>query len=338
MLPFFALEKDYDICYNKKQIIQEFFYMDSLKLSFEAVAPIFILMLLGYILKQSKIVGKTIFDGINKLIFNIFLPVLLFSNIYSTDIDKLLDIKLIMLTVFGILGIFAVGYFLVFIFTDSNDKRGVMLQGFFRSNVAFLGIPLMGYICHGKESGVFSLTIAIVVPIFNILAVICLERFRNGRLNMVKLLKGVISNPLIIGCAVGIVFLMTGLKLPTVINTAVSDVASIASPLAMVALGAGFTFKCIKSCLKELILTVMVKLIAVPLIMVSIAALLGFKGEALAAVLVIFGTPIAVSSYPMAKQMGGNEELSAQVVVVSSAACVLTLFIFIFALSRFGLI
>lgn len=312
--------------------------MESLTLSFEAVAPIFILMLLGYILNRIKIVGKAVFDGINKLIFNVFLPVLLFSNIYSTSIGDMLDPKLMFFSVLGVLFVFAIGYFLVLMLTDRNDKRGVMLQGFFRSNIAFLGIPLMGYICNGNETGLFSLMIAIIVPLFNILAVICLERFRNGKLDLIKLLKGVVTNPLIIGCATGILFLIIGIKLPSVIETAVNDVATIASPLAMITLGAGFTFKRIKGCLKEIIITVCAKLIIVPFIMVVIAYFLGFRGEALASVLVIFATPIAVSSYPMAKQMGGNEELSAQVVVISSAMCTVTLFIFIFALSYLGLI
>ena len=128
------------------------------------------------------------------------------------------------------------------------------------------------------------------------------------------------------------------IKLPSVIETAVNDTASIASPLAMISLGAGFTFKCIKSCLKEIIITVCAKLVIVPLLTVFAGYLAGFRGEALASILVIFATPVAVSSYPMAKQMGGNDELSAQVVVISSAFCTLTLFLYIFAMSYFKLI
>ncbi len=312
--------------------------MESLTLSFEAVAPIFLLMLLGYLLNKTKIVGKSVFDGINKLIFNVFLPVLLFNNIYSTKLDEIFEPRLMLFSVLGVLLIFTIGYFLVFILTDRDDKRGVMLQGFFRSNVAFLGIPLMGYICKGNETGLFSLLIAIIVPLFNILAVVCLERFRNGKLNFIKLLKGVVTNPLIIGCTVGVLFLLMGIKLPGVIETAVNDISSIASPLAMVVLGAGFTFRRIKGCIKEILITVCAKLIIVPLLIIVIAYFSGFRGEALASILVIFATPIAVSSYPMAKQMGGNEELSAQVVVISSAFCTLTLFIFIFALSSLGLL
>lgn len=312
--------------------------MESLILSFEAVTPVFLLMLLGYLLKQLKIGEKNIFDGINKLIFNIFLPILLFKNIYSTELGEVFDLKLITFSFLAVIAVFIIGFLAVFLLTDTNDKRGVMLQGFFRSNVAFLGIPLIGYISKGRDTGLFSLTIAIIVPLFNILAVICLERFRDGKPNPLKMLKGVVTNPLIIGCAAGILFLLLKIKLPSVIETAVNDTASIASPLAMISLGAGFTFKCIKSCLKEIIITVCAKLVIVPLLAVSAGYLAGFRGEALASILVIFATPVAVSSYPMAKQMGGNDELSAQVVVISSAFCTLTLFLFIFAMSYFKLI
>ncbi|MBR3933247.1 MAG: AEC family transporter [Clostridia bacterium] len=182
--------------------------MESLKLSFNAVLPIFILMLLGYFLKKIKITDKKGFDTINKLVFKVFLPILLFYNIYQSDIQSVFDIKLICFTIAGILVIFALGYFAVMIFTEDNNKRGVMLQGFFRSNFALLGLPLIGYIYGENSGGLPSLMLAIVIPLFNILAVITLERFCGGRneLKFLQLLKSIIKNPLIIGCLIGMFF------------------------------------------------------------------------------------------------------------------------------------
>lgn len=307
--------------------------MESLKLSFEAIMPIFLLMLLGYILKLLNVASKPVFDGINKLIFKVFLPILLFYNIYTTELSEVLDLKLIIFTVIGVLLIFVVGSFAVMGLTPSNPKRGVMLQGFFRSNFAILGIPIVNYVCGKQTSGLASLMVAIVVPMFNILAVICLERFRGGKLNILHMLKGIITNPLVIGCALGALFLALDWKLPSVVENAVIDLSGIASPLAMVVLGASFTFSSIKGRFRELCITVSAKLIVIPLIMLTAAVLLGFKGEALACILVTFGAPAAVSSFSMSQQMGGDEKLAAQVVVVSSALCLLTLFGWIFLLS-----
>ena len=311
--------------------------MDSLLLSVEAVTPIFLLMLLGYGLKQFKMATKDQFNAINRLIFKIFLPILLFYNIYKTDIGSIFDGKLVIFTVVTVLIVFGIGYGLVFLFTKENAKRGVMLQGFFRSNFAILGIPLVNYVCGDNAGGLSALMVAVIVPLFNVLAVITLERFRDGKIQIGKLLKGIVTNPLVIGCAVGAIFLLLDIQLPSLIETTVSDAASIASPLAIVVLGASFNFSTIKTSIKELAITVCTRLLIVPALAIATAVWLGFRGEALVCLMVAFGAPTAVSSFSMAQQMGGDEELAAQIVVFTSALCLFSLFGWIFLLSSLQL-
>ena len=311
--------------------------MDSLLLSVEAVTPIFLLMLLGYGLKQFKMATKDQFNAINRLIFKIFLPILLFYNIYKTDIGSIFDGKLVIFTVVTVLIVFGIGYGLVFLFTKENAKRGVMLQGFFRSNFAILGIPLVNYVCGDNAGGLSALMVAVIVPLFNVLAVITLERFRDGKIQIGKLLKGIVTNPLVISCAVGAIFLLLDIQLPSLVETTVSDAASIASPLAIVVLGASFNFSTIKTSIKELAITVCTRLLIVPALAIAAAVWLGFRGEALVCLMVAFGAPTAVSSFSMAQQMGGDEELAAQIVVFTSALCLFTLFGWIFLLSSLQL-
>ena len=311
--------------------------MESLLLSFRAVAPIFLLMLLGYLLRCTKVATKDHFNAINRLIFKVFLPILLFYNIYKTDLQMVFDLKLILFVVVSVLAVYGIGYGLVFLLTKPNNKRSVMLQGFFRSNFAILGIPLVDYLCGDAAGGLASLMVAIVVPLFNVLAVITFERFRGGKVKPGALVKGIVTNPLIIGCALGALFLLAGIPLPQFLESAVDDAASIASPLAIVALGASFNFSAIKGSLKELTVTVLTRLVIVPALAVAAAVALGFRGEALICLMVAFGAPAAVSSFSMAQQMGGDEDLAAQVVVFSSALCLLTLFGWIFLLSSLGL-
>lgn len=313
--------------------------MESLKLSFEAIAPVFLLMLLGYILKCLKITDKKGFDTVNKFVFNVFLPVLLFYNIYTTEAAQVFDLKLIMFTVIGVLAIFLLGYGAVFVLTKDNAKRGVMHQGFFRSNFAILGIPLVDYICRGNASGLTSLMVAVIIPVYNVLAVITLERFRggNGKTDIKRLIKGIVTNPLIIGCVIGIIFLAFNIKLPQIIEKSVDDVSSIATPLSIIVLGASFEFSKIKGSVKEIISVVLARLVIIPLVVVPVAVWFGFRGEALACILITFAAPIAVSSFSMAQQMGGDENLSAQTIVISSVACLFTLFLWIFSLSYLGL-
>ncbi len=313
--------------------------MESFNLSFNAIAPIFILMLLGYYLKRIKVVDKRGFGAINKLVFKVFLPVLLFYNIYKTDVGNVFDVKLVVFTIVCVIFVFVAGYFAALVFTKNNAKRGVMLQGFFRSNFAILGVPLVGYICGDNSGGLASMMVAVVIPVFNTLAVIALERFRGGssKLNLLRLIKGIITNPLIIGCLTGLVFFLIDIKLPAILEKSVKDISSIATPLSIIALGSEFEFSAVKESVKELVITVSARLVFVPMIILLAAVLNGFSGEALACILVTFGSPVAVSSFAMAQQMDGDEQLAAQLVVMSSAFCLITLFGWIFLLSYLNL-
>ena len=227
---------------------------------------------------------------------------------------------------------------LQFWFCQRKMPKEVLCFRDFSANYAILGVPLVNYIC-GGTSALAAVMVAVVIPVFNVLAVVALERFRKGnsKLNILKLLKGVVTNPLIIGSVLGLLFFTSGIKLPFVIEKSVKDIASIATPLSIIILGSVFEFSDIKGYLKEIIIVVSTRLVIVPLIVLTIAVYFGFAGEALACLLVVFASPIAVSSFAMAQQMDGDEKLAVQLVAISSALCLLTLFIWIFVLSYIGL-
>lgn len=301
--------------------------------------PIFILMAVGYFIKKIKLTDKKGFDVMNKVNFKLFLPLLLFNNIYSTKTAEIFDIKLVIFTIAAVFVVFLLGYPAVLLLTKENKKRGVILQGFFRANYAILGIPLVSYICGDKTSGIASLMVAVVIPVFNVLAVVALERFREGntRLDIVKLVRGIITNPLIIASILGVTVFLTGIKFPALIEKSIKDIASVSTPLAIIVLGATFEFSDIKGSLRENLITVVARLIVVPLLVIPTAVLLGFTGEPLAVLLVVFGAPVAVSSLAMAQEMDGDETLAAQSITTSTAFCLVTLFLWIFVLSYFGL-
>ena len=313
--------------------------MESLILSFNAVAPLFILMMLGYTLKRLKIARKSDFDMINALVFKIFLPVLLFNNLYTTTSVETFDIPIVVFTVVGICLVFVLGYLFVKFAIKNESRRAPMLQGFFRSNFAILGIPLINSICGENVTGLTYLMVAVVVPLFNVLAVICFELFNaeKGNVSAKSLIKGVLKNPLIIGCVLGVLSFVFRIKLPFVLEKSIADVSKIATPLAIVAIGGSFTFKSIKNCLKEVFITVFSKIVFVPFIAVVLAVILGFRGEALACILITFGGPVAISSFAMAQQMGCDEDVAANVVVFSSIFCILTMFCGIYALDMLRL-
>jgi predicted permease len=312
--------------------------MESFRISLEAVAPIFLLMILGYLLKTAKFADKKTFNAINKLVFRVFLPVLLFYNVYKTEATQIFDLKQILFTVIGTVCVFVIGLITVFFITKDNSKRGVMLQGFFRSNYAILGMPLISYIYGDGAGGISALLLVVIIPVFNILAVIGLEIFNGGEINLKKIARGIATNPLIIGCMLGLLFLLLDINLPQFIETAVRDVSRVASPLAIITLGASINISSIKGYIKENLIVVSTRLVWVPLVMLAIAANIGIRGEAFACLIIVFGSPVAVSSFAMAQQMGGDENLAAQIVAISSALCVFTLFLWIFIYSSLGIL
>ena len=312
--------------------------MENLILSFNVVAPLFFMMVLGYFLKYIKMYDQHTLDVMNKVVFKVFLPVLLVYNVYTTDLGTAFDIKLILYAASGVLILFFLLCFIVPKLEKENPKRGVLIQGVFRSNFVIFGIPVATSIYGEGNVGTTAMLIATIVPLFNVLAVISLEIFRESQINVKKIAKGVITNPLIVAATIGIVFLLVGIKLPTPILSTVKDISKMATPLGLVLLGASFSFSDVKKYLKESTVITIVKLIVVPAIMVPLSIYLGFRGIALLTLTIIYGAPTGVSTFQMAKQMDGDSDLAAQIIVFTSFFCIITMFIWIYILKSMALI
>ena len=312
--------------------------MENLILSFNVVLPLFLSIALGYFLRCVHMLDEATQKSLNKLCFKVFLPIYVFNNIYTTDMAVAFNPGLTALAVGGILGVFI--FLMIFIprIEPDNAKLGVMIQAIFRSNFVLFGLPVAVSLCGEANIGPTSLLIGFVVPMFNILAVVCLETFRGGKPDVKKMLKGIAVNPLIIASVLGIVMNLADVPLPSGVHKSITDLGKIATPLSLVALGGGFQFSRIQGYARQLIICVSGKLVISPLLMVALAAVLGFRGETLVPVLALFGSPIAVSSYTMAEQMEGDGTLAASLVVLTTALSILTMFLFIFGLKQLGLV
>ena len=271
-------------------------------------------------------------------VLSFFLPILLFFNIYQSDVKSSFNINLITFSVSSIVILFVVLCFLIPKIEKDNKKRGVMIQGIFRSNFVIFGMPIATSIYGEGNIGTTALLIAVIVPLFNLLSVISLELFRDGEINLKKILKGIITNPLIIASAIGILFVTLNITLPTFIEKSVSDIAKIATPLSLILLGGSFSFSHIKEYLNHTIIIVFNKLIFVPLIFIPIAIKLGFRGIELLTILLIFAAPVAVSTFQMSKQMDGDSILAEQSIVFTCLFCIPTVFLWILTLKQLSLI
>ena len=301
--------------------------MDCIILAFKVVFPILVYVSIGYFLKIIAFYDEKSVKTVNNLVFKIFLPCLLFYNIYTTDIDKILDMRLIVYAVSVIIILFLVLMATVPLFIRENNKRGVFIQGVFRSNFVLFGMPVTLSLLGEGNAGLTSLAIAFVVPLYNILAVICLETFRKSKINILNILKGIAKNPLIISSVLGIIFLVTGIKLPQFCSDVVRDLSRVATPLALIGLGGSFTFSSVKNNLKPLLWIVSLKLIVLPVTAIAVSAyVFGFRGASIVTLISVFASPTAVSSFTMAQSMGGDSDLAAQTVVFTSVLSIVTVF------------
>lgn len=312
--------------------------MENLIISFNVVLPLFFSMALGYVLKRLGMYDAVTLKTINKLVFKVFLPVYLFHSIYSADLSVAFNPKVMIFSAFAILTWFLLLIFIVPLFEKENAKRGVMVQAMFRSNFVLFGLPIAISLCGEDKIGITSLLMGIVIPIYNVLAVITLEVFRGGKPSIKKIVTGIVKNPLIIASVLGVMFYLLKIDLPYAVEKTVIDFGKVATPLALMALGGEFRFSKVKGDIKQLMVSVAGKLIISPLFMVTAGILLGFRNEILVPILLMSGAPTAVSSYTMAQQMGGDGELAGEIVVFTTGVSIFTIFIWVFVLKQFNFI
>lgn len=312
--------------------------MDCIILAFKVVFPILVYVTIGYYLKRINFYDEKTVKTINSLVFKLFLPCLLFYNIYTTEIDKILNMRLIGFAVAAILAIFTLLMLIVPFFIKENSKRGVFIQGIFRSNFALLGVPVTLSLLGEGNGGLTSIAVAFVVPLYNVLAVICLETFRKSKINVLHILKGIAVNPLIISSLLGVLFLVFKIQIPDFADKTVRDLSRVATPLALIGLGGSFTFGSVKKNFKPLLWIIILKLIVVPVIIIAIGAYAaGFRGAAVVTLISIFASPTAVSSFTMAQSMGGDSDLAAQTVVFTTVLSIITIFIIVASTKYLGL-
>ena len=310
--------------------------MDALVLSFHVVLPLFFMMALGYFVRCINLVDEKSFKVMNNLVFRVFLPLMLFSNIYHTHTQ--IEGKLIAFAVIAVLSLFIILCCMIPLIEKDNRKRGVMIQGIMRSNFVIFGLPVAISVFGEENAGVPSMMIAVVIPMFNILSVLVLELYRGGRIDFRRIIRGLVTNPLIIASVLGLTMMGFHITLPYVVDKTITDLAGIATPLALIILGGSIHFDKVKQNLRQLAVTLTGRLVIVPLILVPIAAIMGFRGVELLSVFIMAGAPTAVSSFTMAEQMEADGELAGQIVVFGSTFCIITIFLWIFCLKQIGLI
>ena len=328
--------------------------MDSFIFAVNAISPLIIMAVIGYILRRIGFIPEGMPKILNKLVFRVFLPCMLFLNVYKIESLGGFDFGFAIYAVLSVFLIFLAAIPVVMAINKSGARRGVMLQAVFRSNFALIGIPLASSLCGDVGARIAAVLSAFAIPTFNILAVITLSIFNGSegegkKLSIKRILLDIVKNPLIDSILVG--FVALGIRallthfgiewrlteIPPLFKV-LESLSAVATPLALITLGAQFKISAIGGMKREIIFSAIMRTVIVPTLALSVAYFFfNFEAAHFAAFVALFSTPVAVSSVPMTQEMGGDTELAGQIVVWTTAAAGITIFLFTFILRLIGI-
>ena len=187
--------------------------LQNMTAALNAVLPSFVIIAVGMLVRRKGLVGETALNQFNSVAFRVFLATQLFKNVYDSSVEESFDAGLAVFMLAAVLLVTLLTSLAIRRLEPLRERRGVMIQGIFRSNFVLLSLPLMQSLFGDAGSGMVSLMIALVVPLFNVLAVIILESYNGKKPNGKKLALNIAKNPLIVGSVLGLIFLLLGIRL-----------------------------------------------------------------------------------------------------------------------------
>lgn len=317
-------------------------FAENLIFSLNATVPVFMMMIFGWFVRKVNLLDDHSTSQINKFVFRTLLPALLFMDLSNADFVEVWDGRFVIFCITATL--ISVGIAFLYSLTHKNPaERGEIIQASYRSSAAILGIAFVKNI-YG-EAAMAALMIVGTVPIYNIIAVITLSltspdknNSKSGKQLFVNTLKGIVTNPIILGIATGIIWSLLKIPQPVILSKSVSYLANMATPLSLIALGASFRVEDAKGKLPVTIGIVFIKLVLFCIIFLPAAVHFGFRGEKLIAILVMLGSATTGSCFVMSRNFGHKGTITAFAVMLTTLCSAFTLTLWLFILKSLNYI
>ena len=301
--------------------------MEMIILGLSVVLPLFVVMSIGYLSRIVKLIDDSGVGVVNRLVFWVFLPAILFVSVYETNLQEAFNFPLVLFSTLGTTVVFLISFFLLPKLQKKRDRCGVIIQGLIRGNEVYFGFPIVVSLIGSQYLGLMSIVVAFAVLFYNGYSIFALEYFKGDTVDKREISKNLITNPFILATIAAVIMNLLGLAIPAVLMQGIHSLAGVATPLALFLLGASFNFTSTRGYLKEVVWTTIFRLIIIPGIVIALSILLGFSSTDTVILFVTFGVPTAVASYSMARQLNADYELASQIVVYTSSFAILTVFL-----------
>lgn len=314
--------------------------VDNLLFSLGTALPIFLVMCSGYVMKYKKLIDNGFIKKANYMVFYVALPIKLFHDVSMTSFQEYFDLKFIFFVTVITVGGALISWFTGNLLIRDSHQIGAFAQGAFRGNFLYIGFSLMENII-GRIALKGPLAVAIIVPLYNIMSVIILTYAGNSKdksINLISTLKDIMRNPLIIAITAGIFTSLLPVEVPLVMARTMEYFASIATPLALIAIGASFNFSHTIENLPPALMASAIKLVILPSIAVAAAVAIGYTGEDIVLIYVLTGVPTATVSFIMAAAMEADKDLASNIIMISTLLSVITMTLFVFVFRSTGII
>lgn len=312
--------------------------MESLLIATQVVVPMAVMVGIGVLFRIFRIADAPTMKKVDNMIFKVFMPTLSFYNIYKTDFTKFDNIGYILYGVAVLMLLFLGAMIIVPRFVKPGATAASYGQAIFRSNYLIFGAAVAESIYGAGNIGIVSLLGSVAVPLFNAQAAILLETARQGTASAKKLLLAIAKNPTVIATVIGLAANFSGIVLPELVLEVVLDLSGLTTPLSFLSIGVSLSLGGAVAKKGYLTSAIALRLVLIPAVFVLLGVVLGFRGQELCALMILFAAPTAVSSYPMAVAMDADGDFAAQMVAYTTVFCLPTIFLWTLLLNSLSLL
>lgn len=312
--------------------------LESFLAALGAVLPMALLMALGTGARKTGVIDRPTMRNMDKLTFRLFMPVLLFKNIYETDLSQNFDLREILFVTLTLTALLPLALLLPRRLEPNPIKAATIGHAMMRTNYILFGIAVAESIYGEGNIGPVALVGAVAVPVTNAFGVVILETGLFGRTNPGKLALSILKNPMVLATLSALVLMALPFRLPALLWEVVQDVAGVTTTISFISLGVSLDLGEARNNRRPLAMGTVLRTLLVPLLFLPLSVALGFRGQSLCALMVLFAAPTAVASYPMAVAMGADGQLAGQLVCSTTVVSIFTMFCFTFLFQTLGLL